>query len=255
MDQSERRDSHLLARLANRAAVLAAKAPIYYPFTTATAYAGGVPPATAHPWYPANANEFTAVDPFTTATAYAGGVPTATMHPIYSAYASDSPALDLWTTAIADAGGIPTITIGPTAGTFVSQALSAYKTSAQALAGKPPSIFEPWEYALGDAGSMSLLQDLQLSVHVLTVALTEMKEAHQAPLGGVELEHAAAAQRDFYAWIGRNSQQIVVILAALTLLFMILSWLYPRSTDNTTIQIEHMIQLGVHTCYDHLNHR
>ena len=108
------------------------------------------------------------------------------------------------------------------------------------------------------AQATSCLLDFQRSVQQLTVGLADLKEARQPPLGEdadfstnettAELEHAASILRDFYERIGRNSPQIAILLALLTIVITLLAWLYPRSSGGTTIQIEQIIQPGAHAC-------
>ena len=122
---------------------------------------------------------------------------------------------------------------GPQARSF------ACAIGAKVFAGEAPGAFAPSDYASAPTQASSWLLDLQLSVQHLTTVLVEVKEACQLLLGQdvdsstneatAELEHAASMLRDFCERVGRNSPQIAILLALLTMVIAILAWLYPRS--------------------------
>jgi hypothetical protein len=287
VDQFEWRENRLLARLAKQAAVLADRASAAYPLATAAAYAGGLPATSASAMAPGCGSGASGTYPFATAAvdggvvpttitlgaAYAGGLPatsTFAMAPGYGSsgasgtYPFATAAVDggvvptTITLGAAYAGGLPATTTFTSMTTLVSQALAACTVGAKVLAGEASANLAAGDYMSALAQATSGLLDFQRSVQQLTIGLADIKEARQPLLGEdaefstnettAELEHAASMLQDFYAQIGRNSPQIAILLALLTLVITILAWLYPRSSGGTTIQIEQLIQSGAHVC-------
>ena len=248
VDQSEWRESRLLARLAKRAVIFADRASAAYSSGTNTAYVGAVPTAT---W--AWSSQGSAAYSSGTNAAYGGAVPTATW-----AWSSQGSAAYSSGTNAAYVGAVPATITTTTFTTLVSQALSACAIGAKVFAGEAPAAFAPSDYASALTQAPSWLLDLQRSVQHLTAVLVEVKEAYQPLLGQdagsstneatAELEHAASTLRDFYERVGRNSPQIAVLLALLMVVIALLAWLYPQSSGGTTIQIEQVIQPGAHFC-------
>ena len=239
VDQSEGRENRLLAQLTKRAAILADRASGAYASTTAVAYAGAFPAASTYAMASGCGSGALGGYPFATAVTDGGAVPTTTL-------------------GAAGVGAFAATTAFTSVTTLVSQALTACTVSAKVLTGEAPANLAAGDYMSALAQATSCLLDFQRSVQQLTVGFADLKEARQPLLGEdadfsanettAELENAASILRDFYERIGRNSPQIAILLALLTIAIAILAWLYPRSSGGTTIQVEQIIQPGAHVC-------
>jgi hypothetical protein len=248
LDEAGWRENQLLARLAKRAVILADRASAVYSFGTTASYGGAVPTTTVG-WSGQNSAAYS----FETAASYGGAVPTTTV-----GWSGQNSAAYSFETAASCGSAVPTATTTTMFTTLVGQALSACAIGAKVFADESPAAFAPSDYASAPTQAPSWLLDLQLSMQHLTTVLVEVKEACQPLLGQdvgsstneatAELEHAASLLRDFYERMGRNSPQIAILLALLTVVIAILAWLYPRSSGGTTIQIEQVIQPGAHIC-------